>query len=45
MDGMNATVIEGSDSFTVHSASIEDSRITVSSTGAGYAIIKLTPAN
>lgn len=44
MTGMNATVTEGSDSFTVHSSAITADGITVSSTGAGYAIVKLTPA-
>ncbi|MBQ4112903.1 MAG: hypothetical protein IJD38_08915, partial [Clostridia bacterium] len=45
MVGMTATVIEDSTSFTVHSATIAEGGITVSSTDAGYAIIRLTPAN
>ena len=45
MVGMTAEVIEGSTSFTVHSDAIAEGGITVSSTGAGYAIVKLTPAN
>ncbi|MBQ2719517.1 MAG: hypothetical protein IJF73_05565, partial [Clostridia bacterium] len=45
MVGMNAEVIEGSTSFTVHSDAIAEGGITVSSTDAGYAIVKLTPAN
>ena len=44
MNGMTATVIEGSTSFTVVSDMIKDNTVTVSSTDAGYAIIKLTPA-
>ena len=42
MNGMTATVIEGSDTFTVVSDAIANNSITVSSTDAGYAIIKLT---
>ena len=45
LNGMIAEVDQKSDSFTVHSASIADNGITVSTDSAGYAIIKLTPAN
>ncbi len=44
MEGMTAEVIEGSTTFTVNSTVI-DGGISVTSTDAGYAIIKLSPAN
>jgi hypothetical protein len=42
MNGMEITVIEDSDSFTVNSAVIEDGSISVTTTGAGYTILKLS---
>ena len=41
MNGMEITVIEGSDSFTVNSDTIENGSISVTSSGAGYTILKL----
>lgn len=43
MEGMTATVIEGSTTFTVNSTSVSGG-LSVTSTDAGYAIIKLSPA-
>ena len=45
MNGMTATVIESSATFSVNSDTIENGSIDVSTTDAGYAIIKLTRAN
>ena len=45
MDGMTITSVEGSASFTVSSTTVAADGITVSSTGAGYTIVKLSPAN
>ncbi len=42
LDGMHVTVTQKSDTFTVTSTAI-DGGITVSTTGAGYAIVRLTP--
>ena len=42
MNGMEITVIEDSDSFTVNSTVIEDGSISVTTTGAGYTIVKLS---
>ena len=43
LDGMRVEVTQKSDSFTVSSTAI-DGGVTVSTTGAGYAILRLTPA-
>ncbi len=45
MDGMTITGVESSTSFTVSSTTVATDGITVSSTGAGYTIVKLSPAN
>ncbi len=45
MDGMTISPVENSASFTVSSTSVAEDGITVSSTGAGYTIVKLSPAN
>ena len=42
LDGLTVTVAQKSDSFTVVSDTV-DGGVTVSSTGAGYAILRLTP--
>ena len=42
MNGMEITVIEGSDTFTVSSAVIEEGCVCVTTTGAGYAILRLS---
>jgi hypothetical protein len=42
MNGMEISIVEGSDSFMVNSATIEDGSISVTSNGAGYTILKLT---
>ena len=42
MNGMEITVIEDSDSFTVNSTVIEDGSISVTTSGAGYTIVKLS---
>ena len=44
MEGMTVEVIEGSDTFMVNSESVNGG-LSVTSTDAGYAIIKLSPAN
>ena len=44
MVGMIATVDQKSESFTLHSSAISEAGITVSTTEAGYASIRLTPA-
>ncbi len=43
MEGMTISLVEGSDSFTVNSETISGG-ISVTATGAGYAIVKLTSA-
>ncbi len=45
MDGMTISAVENSTSFTVSSETVAADGITVSSTGAGYTIVKLSPAN
>ena len=45
MNGMEITVIEGSDTFTVKSEAIEDGSISVTSTDAGYTIVKLSASS
>ena len=42
MNGMEVSLVEGSDSFMVNSAAIEDGSISVTSNGAGYVVLKLT---
>ena len=44
MEGMTISAVENSDSFSVSSTAVENGTITVSSTDAGYTIIKLSPA-
>ena len=43
LDGMHVEVTQKSDSFTVASTAV-DGGVTVAATGAGYAILRLTPA-
>ena len=42
MNGMEISVVEDSDTFIVNSTTIENGSISVTSTGAGYTILKLT---
>ena len=42
MNGMEISVVETSDNFTVNSSTIEDGSISVTSNGAGYVILKLS---